>query len=101
MLHKTFEEQVEQIVCNFIGIAPKWLYLKCRREQVVVARQVICYILRERTPKTLEAIGQRYGQRHANVHHSINRVLEMLDANDKYSLQILQILETVNTIKDE
>lgn len=84
---------IEVVVCRHVyselNVPCEALYIKKKYEHYVVPRQVFCYLAKRYTKSTYERIAQYLGQDYSTVIHSVRRVLEMYETNDKYADTIM------------
>ncbi|MDR1125220.1 MAG: hypothetical protein LBM64_04045 [Deltaproteobacteria bacterium] len=74
-------ELVLNCVAEHMNLAAAGLRGKERSRQVVLARQLTMYLLRELLPVNLSLIGEFMGLNHSSVVYSINKVKEMIKTN--------------------
>ena len=85
-------KDVVKIVSDHYNIEEEAIYDKTRRKEIVKARQVVMYILREDFNVSYPAIGQKLGGRdHTTVIHSYLKIKEDL----KDDPQLMQELENI------
>lgn len=76
-------EQIQQNVCDYFKITPEMMLSASRKREIVQARQITMYLVRNFTKLSLASIGSRMGgKNHATVLHACNLV-EDLVATDK------------------
>lgn len=86
-------EEVQRIVCNYFNIPDDLIRAKTRKQEVVNARQIAMYLVKELTNSSLKTIGLHFGGRdHSTVIHSCQTVEEQMKINQRYR-------DTVNQIK--
>ena len=79
------------------GISVSDMKSKCRKREIVTARQVFFYLARETFPKMgLKTLGAMLDKDHATVIHSSKAVKDLIEAKDKTILEILKKLENIN-----
>lgn len=74
-------ELVLGCVSEHLGLSPERIRGKDRSRQLVLARQLTMYLLRELLPVNLSLIGQFMDRDHSSVVYSVNKVKEMMKAN--------------------
>ncbi len=75
-------DTVVKIVSNYYNIDERVIYEKTRRKEIVRARQVIMYMLREDFNESYPAIGAKLGGKdHTTVIHSYEKVKDELQKN--------------------
>lgn len=68
-------EDIVKTIANFYGVEETAIYEKTRRKEIVHARQIIMYILREEFNVSFPLIGQRLGGKdHTTVIHSCTKI---------------------------
>ncbi len=91
-------EDIVKVVAHFYGIEEKLIYDKNRRKEIVEARQMAMYILREDYNISFPHIGKKLGGRdHTTVMHSCEKMSKELvdDPNRLHDLeQIRAMLQT-------
>ncbi len=88
------EQAVLQAVCQRFGLTTQDILGAQRRREVLMARQIAMYLLRERARMPLQQIGQIFGKNHSTVLHACNRVKTSIH-KDK---EITSIITDLNTV---
>lgn len=88
------EQAVLQAVCQRFGLTTQDILGDQRSREVLMARQIAMYLLREKAQLPLQQIGQMFGKNHSTVLHAYNRVRSSLH-KDK---EITSIIRDLNTI---
>lgn len=88
------EQAVLQAVCQRFGLTTQDILGDQRSREVLMARQIAMYLLRERAQLPLQQIGQMFGKNHSTVLHAYNRVKTSLN-KDKELTSIIYDLNTV------
>lgn len=84
---------IVKIIANFYNIEEEYIYQRTRRREVVRARQIAMYILRENFNISFPLIGQKIGGRdHTTVIHSCYRIKNDLKKNNTLEQEINQLL---------
>lgn len=74
--------EVVKIVSDYFNISEDLIYEKTRRKEIVKARQIIMYVLREDFSVSYPHIGQKLGGKdHTTVIHSCEKIKEDLKTN--------------------
>ncbi len=60
-------DDVVSLVCKSFSLSPKQLASKSRRQNIVVARNTVFFLLRKHTDLTFAQIGERFNRRHSTV----------------------------------
>lgn len=85
-------DEVVHIISTFYNIDESSIYEKTRRKEIVHARQMIMYILREDFNVSYPLIGQKLGGKdHTTVIHSFLKIKEDLKRNPNLSQELEQI----------
>ena len=84
-----------RITANHFDLEPGKLKSKGRRRELVVARQVAMYLIRELTPHSYPEIGQFFsGRDHSTVMYAVQKIEEQTkDTTNDLHKQILEIKE--------
>ncbi|MGQ9791243.1 MAG: chromosomal replication initiator protein DnaA [Armatimonadota bacterium] len=90
------EQAVLQAVCQRFGLTTQDILGDQRSREVLMARQIAMYLLREKAQLPLQQIGQMFGKNHSTVLHAYNRVRSSLH-KDK---EITSIIRDLNTVLD-
>ena len=68
------------------------LKAKTRKKEVVQARQVAMYFVKECTTHSLKSIGHHFGGRdHTTVIHSVQLVSDLVDRDKAFRAQVLEL----------
>jgi chromosomal replication initiator protein len=82
-------EQIQQAVCAQLDIPITLLVGKTRKQEIVFARQLAMYLIRDLTTTSLKTVGMHFGGRdHTTVMHAIN-MIESLRNNDDHTRRTL------------
>jgi chromosomal replication initiator protein len=85
-------EDVVKVVSNFYKIEEMLVYDKTRRKEVVHARQMVMYILREDFNVSYPHIGNKLGGKdHTTVIHSCDKIKEALKNNMSLNQELEQL----------
>jgi len=63
---------------EFFGVSENQAFGKSREKQIVKARHLIWYLLRENKKMTLNAIGARYNRDHASVSNALKKNIKSI-----------------------
>lgn len=75
-MNKTFTLlEISNAVCNYYGITEKTLLKNDRNKHPIIRKQLFFYFSREFTNESYPSIGKYSGYNHANVIHSVNKIL--------------------------
>lgn len=84
--------EIVKIIANFYNVDEHTIYEKTRRKEIVYARQVIMYILREDFNISYPLIGQKLGGKdHTTVMHSYEKIKQDLQTNGTLRDEIEQL----------
>jgi chromosomal replication initiator protein len=84
--------EIVKIIANFYNVDEATIYEKTRRKEIVYARQVIMYILREDFNISYPLIGQKLGGKdHTTVMHSYEKIKQDLQVNGTLRDEIEQL----------
>jgi chromosomal replication initiator protein len=84
--------EIVKIIANFYNVDEATIYEKTRRKEIVYARQVIMYILREDFNISYPLIGQKLGGKdHTTVMHSYEKIKQDLQINGTLRDEIEQL----------
>lgn len=81
-----------RLVCDEYGVTLERSKEKTRKREVVTARQVSMYFIRNYTKHSLSSIGSMFNQDHSTAIHANNNVNNLCDTDSKYR-------RTVNNIE--
>ena len=85
-------DEVVRLITDFYNLKESSLYEKTRRKEIVRARQVVMYILRENFNVSYPLIGQKLGGKdHTTVIHSYEKVKRDLKTDPLLGQEIDQI----------
>ncbi|MBC8146332.1 MAG: chromosomal replication initiator protein DnaA [bacterium] len=93
-------EQIQQTVCKQLDIPMTLLTGKTRKQEIVFARQVAMYLIRELTPTSLKNIGNHFGGRdHTTVMHAISTI-DTLKSRDEHTRRTLSTVRRTLGVAD-
>ena len=76
-------EQIQTEVCELLEIPLSLLTGKSRKQEIVFARQIAMYLIRDLTSASLKSIGNFFGGRdHTTVMHSVNTIDNLIRSDD-------------------
>ncbi|MCE7856136.1 MAG: chromosomal replication initiator protein DnaA [Ignavibacteria bacterium CHB3] len=71
-------ETITKVVCEQLGVADNKIRDKTRKKEIVLARQIAMYLVKELTLSSLKTIGLHFGGRdHSTVIHACNTIEDM------------------------
>jgi chromosomal replication initiator protein len=85
-------ETIQRTVCEYFSIPEDLLRAKTRKQEIVNARQIAMYLVKELTNASLKTIGLHFGGRdHSTVIHAYQSVEDQMRVDSKYQAHIQQI----------
>jgi chromosomal replication initiator protein len=89
-------DHVIKIVANTFGISAEQLLGRDRSREIVLPRQIAMYLMRQEANSSLPQIGATLGGRdHSTVIHACSKVADMIERDDQFRRQIMQIRENL------
>jgi hypothetical protein len=96
---------IKESVLHFYNLKPEEVFRKCRKRELVVARQVMHYLAKKYTAMSLIAIGVEFPHRrpfdHTSVRHSIETVIDLMETDKNILAQVNTIEFNMGVDKDE
>ncbi len=90
-------EYILQIVSEQMGISIDDIKSKKRSADIALARQLVMYLSREMTDKSLASIGAVVGGKdHSTVFSGINRIEEKMDNDTEFRVRVAAIKKKIN-----
>lgn len=88
-------EQVIEIIAKELNLKVDLIKSTTRKNSIVWARDIVCYVLKNKLNLTLTEIGKLLsGREHTTISHSVNKVEKILaDKNSQETLQINLIID--------
>ncbi len=75
-------EKIRSVVCDYFKITPELIVSKTRKREIVQARQITMYLVRNLTKASLASIGSQMGGKdHATVLHACSTVSDLIDTD--------------------
>jgi len=85
-------DYIQQIVCDYFGLAVDSLQSKTRKREIVQARQVAMYFSKSLTNSSLSTIGSKIGKKdHATVLHACKTVNNLIETNKDFKNKMREI----------
>lgn len=72
-------DAIMTMVCRYYSINKKLVLGKKRDREIVMARQMFCWLSRRYTRSTFKLMGEYINRNHATVLHSVRKVEELID----------------------
>jgi len=86
-----FVKHIVYEVCQYYAIKEELLYSKTRKHEIVLCRQIVCFISRQLTSLTLKSIGGHFYQDHTSCIHAIKTIKDLIDTDSKIKEDISNI----------
>lgn len=87
-------EHIQRTVSGYFRVPEADILAKTRRREVVIARQVAMYLVKNYTSHSLSSIGTHFGKRdHSTVIHALQSIGQLQNKNEK----VKQALQTLGT----
>ncbi len=84
--------KIQSTVCDYFGISAESLVSKTRKREISQARQIVMYLGRNLTKKSLASIGMEIGGRdHATVLHACNTVSDLIETDRNFKQYVSDI----------
>lgn len=85
-------ELIQETVCKYFDLDPKVLQMKCRKREIVQARQISMYLSKKLTDLSYSHIGNIIGRKdHATVLYACKTIGEQMDIDKKLRTSIEEI----------
>ena len=95
---KITPEYIIESCAKFYGVKKEDIYSEKRTKNIVLARQVSIYIMKEVTNYSFPKIGSIFGKDHATAIYAIKKVKELMDSDESAKFNIEGL---INDIKGE
>lgn len=92
--------EILQKVCDASGIMPHDILSKTRKREVVIARQLFCYLTMTYYNYTLVQVGRFLSRDHSTVIHSVNAYTDYLQMKYKNETAIYEDAKNLLSIGD-
>lgn len=93
---------IQRTVAGYYNLEVEKLASATRRRQVVLARQISMFLVKQHTEKSLKAIGQMFGGRdHSTVLYSIKTVRDLIETNDEIRASLQELERKIRIGKGE
>jgi hypothetical protein len=93
-----FWSSLEDIVCTVVGVPSQVLYTKTRKRDIVMARQIVFFLIRPCYFTSLAEIGSRYSKDHATVLHGIKQVTWQIEVDPSFRATLERICYLLNEV---
>lgn len=85
-------DYIQKLIADYFDVEHESLKAKVRKKEIVIARQVAMYFVKEYTNHSLKAIGSYFGGRdHSTVIHSIQSVNDMMDTDKSFKKSMKEL----------
>lgn len=85
-------ETIYKVVCKYYDISPNEVLSKKRKRELVEARQIIMYLAKRYTKKSMESIGKELGGRdHSTVLYAIKTVKNLMETDKRFRADVEEI----------
>jgi chromosomal replication initiator protein len=85
-------QRIQETVCDFFNVKRELIQSASRKREIVQARQVAMYFIKQHTELSLSQIGIQVGNRnHATVLHACNTVKDLVEVDKSFSSDIKEI----------
>lgn len=91
-------ESIIDFACRNFGLTDAELGSKSRKRQVVMARNLACYLARKHTSLSLEQIGVRLNRRHSTVLKAITNVEREIATDTPLGRQLSHTMERIGRV---
>jgi len=92
--------EILQKVCDASGIMPHDIIAITRKREIVIARQLFCYITIKYFNYTLVQVGRFLNRHHSTVIHSVNAYTDYLQMKYKKETAIYEDAKNILSISD-
>ena len=94
IIDKHIIDSVFKVVCNYYDISKKDVISQKRKEEIVEAREVVCYIFRNTTFFTFNKIGLIMNKNHSSVLSSSRQAKKYYDKGGIYKTIIDELIRS-------
>jgi chromosomal replication initiator protein len=91
-------DSIIEFACRNFELTPAELSSKSRKRQVVLARNLACYLARKHTALSLEQIGSRINRRHSTVLKAITNVEREIATDTPLGRQLSHTMERIGRV---
>lgn len=89
--------QIKSIVASYFQITPELLASRSRKTQIVYARNIAIYLIREHLKTPLKKIGEAFGNRdHATIAHSFEKIHNLLKTDQHVKTDIDYLIKKLD-----
>lgn len=95
-------EVIQKAVADHFNLDVEKIKSTTRRRQVVLARQISMFLVKQHTNESLKKIGQLFGNRdHSTVIYSLRTVTDLMDTNDEVRRALSELERKIRIGKGE
>lgn len=77
-------EEIQKIVCEEETVSAAILQSKSRKREIVFARQLVMFLLKEiKTKDTWASLAAHYGKDHATAYHAIKVIKQLMESEER------------------
>ena len=92
-------EKIKEIIASYYNINSKELSSASRKQELVYARNVTVYILKNKYNQTLKRIGSILGKRdHATISHSLEKITSEIESNENIKQDINNLIALLDKL---
>ncbi len=93
-------EFIMNVVASHMNVSIEDIKSKKRNQEIAIARQLVMYLSRELTDKSLQAIGDTVGGKdHATVYSGIKKIKEKMDEDPQFTVTVQVITGKIDPSK--
>lgn len=97
--HTLTPEYIIEYCANFYNVKKEDIYSEKRNKEIVFARQVCLYIIRELTDYSLSKIGLIFGKDHATVLYAIKKLTTIMEKDLSIKISIESLMKDISEEK--
>ena len=97
--HTLTPEYIIEYCANFYNVKKEDIYSEKRNKEIVFARQVCLYIIRELTDYSLSKIGLIFGKDHATVLYAIKKLTSIMEKDISIKISIESLMKDISEDK--
>lgn len=81
-------ENIISAVANYYKLAQNDIVGKSKKKEIVIPRQICCFLMRDLLNLPLDAIGEALGRDHTTILYSKDKIIELCRVNDKIAKDV-------------
>lgn len=92
---RAFAQQIIKTVCRYQGISEEQINTRTRKKEIVYARHLAIYLIRQHTKMGLKDIGMQFGDLmldHTTIIHSINTLNNWIETEEEVRQNVQKLL---------